>query len=404
MLLLILSWERELAMSNRTASPKEPKLDLQLFPEGIAKDRASFVITPENRLERQERFYNMPTSGSSDLVMKALGAGSSLAALPDAQKKVSHNQSITVRESGKKRQIVSKGNNTETIIEIGDIEKLIGSNKAAKKMFAFALIKMNEQAFDYKSGSLYHDEIGFSLQELVDIGYYSSTRAARRGFLTAMGTLTDLKLKAIVKKGKKSLTTAPTDAEGEGILVMFTGAAVANNYCRVMLNYKVNWQPLFQYFTILPKFAFQLGNRPFDLLYTIFYLARQNSKQVKEKGYFTISFRAIQQRIDLPEESKTINPSRDIRQPIEDAVADITKQIQAAGTEQEFIITAVYDDRTNIREYLDNGYLRIALKGLYAEPFIEGSTKQQKAIEKYQKRQEAIVDKAIAAKIAKKAE
>ena len=128
---------------------------------------------------------------------------------------------------------------------------------------------------------------------------------------------------------------------------------------------------MFQYFTILPKFAFQLGNRPFDLLYTIFYLARQNSKQVKEKGYFTVSFRAIQQRLDLPDESKTLNPSRDIRQPIEDAVADITKQLQAAGTEQEFIITAVYDDRANIREYLDNGYLKIELRGLYAQPFIE---------------------------------
>ena len=389
-------------MNNRTASPREFKLDFQLFSEGITKDRAGFVITPESLLERQERFYNMPTSGSSDLVMKALGAGSSLAALPDAQKKVSHNQSITVRESGKKRQIVAKGNNTETIIEIGDIEKLIGSNKAAKKMFAFALIKMNEQAYDYKSGSLYHDEIGFSLQELVDMGYYSSTRAARRGFLQAMDTLTSLKLKAIVKKGKKSLTTA--HADGEGVLVMFTGAAVANSYCRVMLNYKVNWQPLFQYFTILPKFAFQLGNRPFDLLYTIFYLARQNSKQVKEKGYFTISLRAIQQRLDLPEESKTKNPSRDIMQPIEDAVADITKQLQATGTEQEFIITAVYDDRANIMEYLDNGYLKIELRGLYAQPFIEGSTKQKKAIEKYQKRQEAIVDKAIAAKIEKETE
>jgi len=347
---------------------ESPKLNLQLFTEGIAASKGAYSITPESILERQERFYNMPTSGSSDLVMKALGAGSSIAALPDAQKKVSHSQSITVRESGKKRQIVAKGNNTETIIEIGDIEKLIGSNKAAKKMFAFALIKMNEQAFDYKSGSLYHDEIGFSLQELVDMGYYSSTRAARRGFLQAMDTLTSLKLKAVVKRGKKSYTTAPTDADGEGILVMFTGAAVANNYCRVMLNYKVNWQPLFQYFTILPKFAFMLGNRPFDLLYTIFYLARQNSKQIKDKGYFTIGFRTIQQRLDLPNETDTKEPTKHIRQPIEDAIAAIEEQLAAAGQAQELIIEPVFDVRGNIREYLDNGYLKISFKGLYAQP------------------------------------
>lgn len=404
MLLLIFSWERGLTMTNRTASPKEPKLDLQLFSEGIAKVRAGFLITPESLLERQERFYNMPTSSGSDLIMKTLGAGSNIAALPDSTKRVSNSQIITVRESGKKRQIVSKGNNTETIIEIGDIEKLIGSNKAAKKMFAFALIKMNEQAFDYKSGSLYHDEIGFSLQELVDIGYYSSIRAARRGFLTAMDTLTDLKLKAVVKRGKKVTTTAPEDADGAGILVMFTGATVENNFCKVLLNYKVNWAPLFQYFTVLPKFAFQLGNKPFDLLYTIFYLARQNNKQIKDKGYFDIGFRTIQQRLELPNEADTKEPTKHIRQPIEDAVAAIEEQLAAAGTAQELTITPVFDVRGNIREYLDNGYLRISLKGMYAEPFIEGSTKQQKAIEKCQKRQEAIVDKAIAAKIAKKAE
>lgn len=392
-------------MSNKTtASLKEPISNLQIFSESIARG-ASYNITPESIPERQARFYNLPTSSSSDWLLKALGAGSRLAALPDAQKRVSHSQSITIRASGNKRQIIAKGNNTETIIEIGDMEKLIGSNKAAKKMFAFALIKMNEQAFDHKSGSLYHDEIGFSLQELVDIGYYSSIRAARRGFSTAMDTLTDLKLKAVVKIGKKkATTTAPEDADGAGILVMFTGATVENNFCKILLNYRVNWRPLFQYFTILPKFAFQLGNRSFDLLYTIFYLARQNSKQIKDKTYFDIGFRTIQQRLELPNEADTKEPTKHIRQPIEDAVAAIEDALAAAGTAQDFTITPVFDVRGNIKEYLDNGYLRIALKGLYAEPFIEGSTRQQKTIERYQKRQEAIIDKAIAAKIAKKAE
>lgn len=384
------------------------KVGLQLF--GAAQENVDisteYSLVLESRLSRQERFYNMPTSGSSDLVMKALGAGSNIAALPEANKRVSHNQEIIIRKSGKKRQIVAKGQNTETIIEIGNIEKLMGSNKAAKKMFAFALIKMNEQAFDYKSGSLYRDKIGFSLQELVDIGYYSSTRAARRGFLTAMNTLTSLKLKAIVRKGKKSFATAPakTPVDGEGILVMFTGAVVANNYCSVMLNYKVNWQPLFQYFTVLPKFAFMLGNKSFDMLYTIFYLARQNSKQIKENGYFTISFKSLQQRLELPDECKTLNPSRDIRQPIEDAVKDIEKQLKGQGAATELTVTPVYDDRANIREYLDKGYLKIALKGSFAEPFIENSTKQTRAIEKHQKRQEEIVNKAVALKMSQQLE
>ena len=377
-------------------------LQRESYTAGTVK--TSLAIKTE--LETEDKFYNMPTSGGSDLVMKALRAGGNVAALPEASKRVSNSQQIEVRESGQKRQIISKGNNTETIIEIGDIEKLLGSNKAAKKMFPYLLIKMNEQSFDYKSGNLHHDEVGFSLQELVDIGFYKSIRTARRGFLDAMDVITNLKLKAVVKKGKKSFTTAPADAEGEGILVMFTGAAVANNYCKVMLNYKVNWQPLFQYFTILPKFAFQLGNRPFDLLYTIFYLARQNSKQIKEKGYFTIGFRTIQQRLELPSEIDNKDPQKTIRQPIEEAVAAIEQQLAAELLcgEPELAIVSVYDDRANIRDYLENGYLRIELKGSYAEPFIEQSESWRKQIEQNTKRQQAIEDKAKAGAIQKKYE
>ena len=373
-------------------------LQRESYTAGTVK--TSLAIKTE--LETEDKFYNMPTSGGSDLVMKALRAGGNVAALPEASKRVSNSQQIEVRESGQKRQIISKGNNTETIIEIGDIEKLLGSNKAAKKMFPYLLIKMNEQSFDYKSGNLHHDEVGFSLQELVDIGFYKSIRTARRGFLDAMDVITNLKLKAVVKKGKKSFTTAPADAEGEGILVMFTGAAVANNYCKVMLNYKVNWQPLFQYFTILPKFAFQLKSRPFDLLYTIFYLARQNNKQIREKGYFTMGFRTIQQRLDLPSEIDNKDPQKTIRQPIEEAIAAIEQHLVAE--EPELAIVPVYDDRANIRDYLENGYLRIELKGSYAGYFIEQSENRQKQIEKKAKQQQDIVDKAKVKVLQKKLE
>lgn len=384
----------------------KPVLAAPLQQESYTTDKLKNSLAIKTELETPDKFYNMPTSGGSDLAMKILRAGGNVASLPEASKRVSNSQQITVRESGQKRQIISKGNNTETIIEIGDIEKLLGSNKAAKKMFPYLLIKMNEQSFDYKSGNLYRDEVGFSLQELVDIGFYKSIRAARRGFLDAMDIITSLKLKAVVKRGKKSFTTAPVDAEGEGILVMFTGAAVANNYCKAMLNYKINWQPLFQYFTVLPKFAFQLKSRPFDLLYTVFYLARQNSKQIKEKGYFTIGFRTIQQRLELPSEIDNKDPQKTIRQPIEEAVAAIEQQLAAELLcgEPELAIVSVYDDRANIRDYLENGYLRIELKGSYADYFIEQSENRQKQIEKKAKQQQDIADKAKVKVLQKKLE
>ena len=172
--------------SNRPAAP--------LGHESYTTEQLKTALAIRTKLETQDKFYKMPTSSGSNLLMKTLGAGGNIAALPEANKQISNSQQITVKGSGTKRQIISKGKNTETIIEVGDIEMLLGSNKAAKKMFPYLLIKMNEQCYTYENKALYKDEVGFPLQELVDIGFYKDVRAARRGFAAAMNIITSLKL------------------------------------------------------------------------------------------------------------------------------------------------------------------------------------------------------------------
>lgn len=373
--------------------------------------------------EHGKAYYSLPVSRHSDTLHKVLNAGEALDDLPQKERKVSKNAAeITVSKQvqGKGWQLVSKGKNIETTIEIGDIEKLIGRNTAAKKMLHYALIKVNEQAYDYRNG-LHHDLITFGLQELVDIGYYGSIRTARRGITDAAKVLTDIKLGATSKAFKK-VADAQVDEEGTEtakgmktveivkasestmVAVLFPTVKIENNQCSIRLNKDVNWKPLLQYFTPLPKFAFKLGNRAFDLLYSIVYLARQNADELAEHGYFTISFRTIQNRLNLPSENGNKNPQITIRQPVEAVIGEITKELKAVGKAEELKITPVCDKRANIKDYLDKGYLKVEMKGGYAAPLIELSEKKGKKIEQKKKRNQAIVDKAKAGALQKKLE
>lgn len=118
-----------------------------------------------------------------------------------------------------------KASVTIELADIEKIEKVIGSNKAAKKLFVFSLIKAKEQAIH--NGQLTKDYISFPLQELVDIGFYKSLRSAKTGFFSAMDILTSLKTNRAV---------------------LFTGATRVDGQCVVYLNNHINWSFLIQYY------------------------------------------------------------------------------------------------------------------------------------------------------------
>ena len=151
-----------------------------------------------------------------------------------------------------------------------------------------------------------------------------------------------------------------------------------------------------QYFTILPRYCFKLGNKSFDLLYYIFFLARQNTREIRERGYFTISFRAIQTRLQLPTDTK--NPLRDIKDRIDDALTDIELQHRDIYKNDEFQIEPVYDENAPISDFLDRGYLKVILKGDFAQGFIDISTTAEKQIDQAAKKQARIAEAAATAK------
>jgi hypothetical protein len=341
-------------------------------------------------------FYNVPNSTASNFVLEVLEAGENIADLPARKKQINRNTGLEVLEKGRGRQINLTNPKTQITIELSDVEKLVGSNKAAKKMFVLALIKANEQAI--YGGTLARNYIGFPLQELVDKEFYKTVRTARKGFTDAVDTLTSLKIKGSVSYSKKK--TAAINA----LEVLFTGANIKNGYCTIYLNERINWGFIIQYYTILPPYYFKLPNRASDLLYYIFYLARQNTKEIEERGYFTINFRAIQHRLQLPSENGNTRPQQTIKEPIENALVQIENEHNSYYDNMEFSLLPVYDDTASIADFLDKGYLKVELKGDFSKTFITISKNTAKQINTAQKRQTSITDRAIATNLSKKIE
>lgn len=362
------------------------------------KNQQALTIQPVAPLKpvEQRDFYNVPDSTASNLILETLGAGAAIADLPARKRQVNHATTLEVYEDGQRRQVQLKTQKASVTIELADIDKLTGSNKPAKKLFVLALIKANEQAIH--EGQLTKNYVSFLLQELIDTGFYSTPQSARKGFNAGMDTLTSLKIKGHIQQTKKKGSSI------DALEVLFTGARIERGQCTIFFNERISWSFIAQYFTILPRYYFRLPNRASDLLYYIFYLARQHTKDIEERGYFTISFRAIQHRLQLPSEVGNNNPDRTIKQPIEEAIEQIEDGHSGLYGNEDFSLLPVYDEYAPIASFLDNGYLRVELKGSFAETFIAISKDTAKQIEAAQKRQARITEKAVAINTAKKLE
>lgn len=352
-------------------------------------------VAPFKPLEQRD-FYNVPDSTASNLILETLGAGAAIADLPARKRQVNHATTLEVLESGKRRQVSLRSQKSSVTIELADIDKLTGSNKAAKKLFVLALIKANEQAIH--DGQLIKNYVSFPLQELIDMGFYSTPQSARKGFNAGMDALTTLKIKGHIQQTKKNGSSI------DALEVLFTGARIERGQCTIFFNERINWRFIVQYFTILPRYYFRLPNRASDLLYYIFYLARQHTRDIAERGYFTISFRSMQHRLQLPNETATKNPQRDIKDPIDEAIEQIEIEHSKQYRNMEFSLLPVYDESATVSEYLENGYLKVELKGAFAETFIAISQSTAKQIDTAQKRQARIAEKAAAIRTAKKLE
>lgn len=346
--------------------------------------------------EQQQPLLTMPNSPALDTEMDVITYGNRLKDLPKAKATVSHGkQNVEIYEPTAKRDtwgIVSRTQNATTMLEITDIDKLAKGNNIAKKLFVLTLNKACEQCLH--NGELINDRLTYPLQELLDMGLYSNIRAARKGYNDGAGILTSLKVKGEILQKR----IAGKYTKDDMLAVLFKGAGIQNGQCIIYLNDIINWGAIALFFTKFPRYYFKLSNRAADLLYYIFTTANRRKKDIAEKGYFTISLRAIHTRLMLPDETEIRKPKQYIKDPIEQAITEIEDAHKEAYPRSTKLFTMELQpqgiDAAPIKEYLDNGYLKISLAGLFAESFIQGNEKRIAKIEKATKRKEKLIDRA----------
>ena len=355
-------------------------------PEELEAYRAELLT--EKELDKA--FMTIPTTPVTETVLKLLGVGKDVAMLKKRQPRICHTQEVEVRTKDNKRQVIVLSNVSSVTLELENVDLLLHSKKA-KKWFVFLMGQIVNQAVA-QDGTLKRNYVFFTPSDLVNLGLYSSTRAAIKAFDDISGLLTSLKAKGELRKGKKTI-------EQKDVIVLFTRAQFTKREgFYISINHEINWALICAYYTVVHKAYFKLSSRASDLLLYVFIRARQNTNALKDRGYFTISMRAVQDRLNLPNEKTTGHPERDIRQPIEEAITAIEDELK----DSDFKITPIYDVGAPIADYLDKGYLKVELKGKYVETFNKLEETKRKQIAAANNRKEKIKDAAIARNLAEK--
>lgn len=112
-----------------------------------------------------------------------------------------------------------------------------------------------------------------------------------------------------------------------------------------------------------------------------------------------MSFKTMQQILDLPDEKLTKNPGRDIKEPILNAISEISQMENG-----DIVIEPIFNSNGNIIEFLEEGYAKISLHNEYLEYFDDLAKTKKNKIESTIKKREEIAERAKVKVLASKLE
>ena len=359
------------------------------------------ATTKKNTLKNNDddrKWFSFPNSPASNTVISVV---SHVGDLETFGKRLEHNSHSTQIDffdppEGSKnlsQRVKYSTDNTETTIHLDNIDLFTKANKPLKKILTYTLVQLSkENVTENPENDI---SIKFPLEDFVTLGCYKTIRTARQAFNQAQHPLTSIKIEGVVKdkKDQKQITDS-------GIEVLFTGAHIKNGIVEIYLNKRINWQ-LFalQYFSILPKEYFSLSDNAADTLLNIVMLARKRLNDIGKNGSFNMSFKTLQQILDLPDETVTKNPGRDIKEPILNAITEISKMLNG-----DIVVEPIYNANGNIIEFLEDGYAKVSLYNEYLEHFGELAKTKRIKIEGAIKKREEIADRAKVKALANKLE
>lgn len=231
------------------------------------------------------------------------------------------------------------------------------------KLLLFLLYQINKLAIINTNVVTY--EIEFNLQELVQCGMYKSVTSAKAA-LKKLNAITDIYFKGTVKcEEPKTVSNWQ-----KPILSIETNKRTVT----VNLNPDFPWEVLTRYYMLLPEEAFSLSRRAFILMYYCCFLARQKTSEIKHYGSFSITLRAVQYRLNLPDEGSTKNPKMLIKQPI----LDIVDEINALKCGIRLKLFAAEKDNT--ADFLNNSKINV-----YFDSDIQASLPDKKQMKRRRK-------------------
>lgn len=310
-------------------------------------------------------FILTPSTRSAVLLKQLMDLGGSTSRMKENLLPIAKRKSgVQVGKMDKNDAIQVKGDRAETTLEVISGSKI--QSRSARRIYLYVMDKIYQRLF--YTGALNGYKLEIPLREFVDDGLYSTIPNARRAFWESTGAMQGIRLTATVKKGETVITTGRA-------AVLFPTMEISNNVAQIYLNEQIEWTPILNFFTVLPRNCFQLSDNALDMEFYIFTQARQHSREIKEKGFFNVSLKALALFMDLPIEDKK-NPRRNIAKRLEDAAAEIMKSLDP----EKFKILFRADFTAPREEYLE-GYAQIYMKGEYSENLKGIATTKRKKIE-----------------------
>ena len=349
-------------INNLLEDPKIKKIIAEEYKEASAK-----------KLERLPPLASAPNGDSINFLFRITALSGNKNGRKTLSNPKNRHEYISISENGNKLIYTKdRDKDSQITVTIEQADKYFSNtNKLFSKILSFALQKMTAQNFPL--------EVGFSLQELVELEMYNTSNAARaiKDFFERQKLIT---LGGSVKKGKKTIK------EAGGIL--FYNYIIDNGYVTFSVNEKFNMEFLAPYYTIFPRFAYSLKINSFLLIRYIFFIARQRTKDIKDNHKFTIKLDSIRDAMGLPpvDDVKNRKYRQYIMDPIEEAIENIEEKtaIIPEAKNYSFTLTLCGTNTNNIKEWLA-GYLEIGLDGDFANTFIqlaEKTEKEQRSFEK----------------------
>lgn len=286
-----------------------------------------------------EQFYHIyPNSPVLDIIKRI-----SIAASNNRVMKANKNVKVKAMETLDGKYLLSYATGKENYEVSVDNALSLKRNQSImlRKTLNFILIKANDQH--------YPDQIYFSLAEYMENMGETSKDAAYISAKRELDILLGFKMTGVRTRGKKEIRHAMD--------YVFTGRDISYNQCYVRC-LPSHVEMLCQYFSLLPKWAGELSTKAYDLLDSIYYLARQNTSKINSEGHFHISLKSINDRIGGRDPKETERHKQFIIKPILDAI----KEIEKIQQNNELKITPVHD--TNYKNGHDflQGYLEIEME------------------------------------------